>query len=112
MSRPRNSIAVSWKQAASYLPSLACWLKHGAGDKPGILGEGKKRGGGSKLLVAKISLWLGSSAELSQEIFLFSFEHDSYTHKYLPKSYLDILPKRDFLKISSKWETRKIISMP
>lgn len=94
MSRPRNSIAVSWKQAASYLPSLTCWLRHGAGDKPGILGEEKKRG--SERLVAKISVRLGSSAELSQEIFLFSFEDDSYAPKYLPKLYLDTLPKSDF----------------
>lgn len=94
MSRPRHSIAVSWKQAASYLPSLTCWLRHGAGDEPGILGEGKKKG--SELLVAKISLWLRFSAELSQKIFLFSFEDDSYAPKYLPKLSLDTLPKSDF----------------
>lgn len=58
--------------------------------------KGKSRGWGSELLVAKISLWLGSSAELRQEIFLFSFEDDSYAPKYLPKLYLDTLSKSDF----------------
>lgn len=104
MSRPRNSIAVSWKQAASYLPSLLHWLMLGAGDDPGIWGEEKKKTS-PELLMTKISLWLGSSVCLHLKMILM------LTNIYPNYTWLHCSAMIFFL-VSSKWETRKIVCMP